>query len=84
MADDESLQALEALHRDLVALVDNRLTALDRLRQNLEDHLEQLKALVTKRGKNDQSRKALSSGTYGYSCAKQGAMLMFWSRQDYH
>lgn len=62
MADDESLQALEALHRDLVALVDNRLTALDRLRENLEIHLEQLRQLVGKNGKNDQSRKALCSG----------------------
>ena len=80
MADDESLQALEALHRDLVALVDNRLTAVDRLRQNLEDHLEQLKALVTKKGRNDQSRGALSSGIYDCSCTKERAMLMFWSR----
>lgn len=65
MADDESLQALEALHRDLVALVDNRLTALDRLRENLETHLDQLRALVSKKGKNDQSRKVLTSGMRG-------------------
>ena len=62
MADDDSLQALEALHRDLCALIDNRLNTLDRLRQNLEDHLDDFKSLVNKKGKNDQSRKTLSSG----------------------
>lgn len=62
MADDESLRALEVLHRDLVALVDNRLTTFDRLRQNLQDHLEVLKALISKKEKNDQSRKVLISG----------------------
>ncbi|KAL5443771.1 hypothetical protein PMIN07_002944 [Paraphaeosphaeria minitans] len=62
MADDDGLQALEALHRDLCALIDNRLPVLDRLYHNLEDHLDSLKALVSKRGKNDQSRSTLSSG----------------------
>ncbi|KAF1969473.1 hypothetical protein BU23DRAFT_539607 [Bimuria novae-zelandiae CBS 107.79] len=62
MADDESLQALAALHRDLEALVDNRLPALGRLVENLENHLEALKGLVSKKGKNDQSRKALITG----------------------
>ncbi|KAF2678580.1 hypothetical protein K458DRAFT_435778 [Lentithecium fluviatile CBS 122367] len=62
MADDDSLAALQALHRDFCALSDNRLPALDRLLQNLENHLEGFKTLVDKKPKNDASRKALDSG----------------------
>jgi len=62
MADDDSLAVLEGLHRDLCALIDNRLPALDRLRQSLETHLDDFKALIDKKPKNDASRKALNSG----------------------
>jgi nuclear pore complex protein Nup205 len=62
MADDDSLAALQGLHRDICALIDNRLPALDRLLQNLENHLEEFKTLVDKKGKNDASRQALASG----------------------
>ena len=61
MADDESL-TLEALQRDLDALIGDRLTALDRLVQNLEAHLEDLRALVEKKPKNDASRNTLMTG----------------------
>lgn len=76
MADDDSLQALEALHRDLCALIDNRLHALDRLHQNLEDHLNVFKALVNKKGKNDQSRKALSAGMRISMCGRSEADVL--------
>ncbi|KAJ4290199.1 hypothetical protein N0V90_010414 [Kalmusia sp. IMI 367209] len=62
MADDDSLAALEGLHRDLVALIDNRLPALDRLVQNLQDHLDEFKALVNKKPRSEESRKLLNSG----------------------
>jgi hypothetical protein len=81
MADDDSLQALEALHRDLCALIDNRMTTLDRLRQNLEDHLDDFKALVDKRGKNDQSRKSLGSGTRPlFMCGRSDADVVVQAR----
>ena len=62
MADDDSLAALQGLHRDICALIENRLPALDRLLQSLENHLEEFKTLVDKKGKNDTSRQALASG----------------------
>ncbi|KAF1957725.1 hypothetical protein CC80DRAFT_491097 [Byssothecium circinans] len=62
MADDESLRALEGMHRDLCALIDNRLPALDRLLQNVEAHFTEFKALVDKKPKSDASRKKLGEG----------------------
>lgn len=62
MADDDSLAGLQALHRDLCALIELKLPVLDRLVVNLETHLDELKALVDKKPKNDASRKALASG----------------------
>ncbi|CAI6341212.1 unnamed protein product [Periconia digitata] len=62
MADDDSLQALEALHRDLCALIDNRLPVLERLLVNLESQLEDFKALIDKKPKSDASRKTLNQG----------------------
>lgn len=62
MAEDDSLSALEGLHRDLCALIDQRLPALDRLLQNLEAHLDDFKALVDKKPKSNESRNALSAG----------------------
>jgi nuclear pore complex protein Nup205 len=62
MADDESLAALQGLHRDLCALIEQRLPALDRLLQNLETHLEEFRSLVDKKPKSDASRQSLISG----------------------
>lgn len=81
MADDDSLAALEGLHRDLCALIDSRLPALDRLLQNLEDHLDSFKALLDKKPKNDESRKALNSGMR--AAAMRRHSLMCDSRQDH-
>jgi len=63
MADDDSLAALEALHRDLCAHLDLQLPVLERLLLGLEAHLEALKALLDKAPKNDASRQKLASGT---------------------
>jgi nuclear pore complex protein Nup205 len=62
MAEDDSLAALEGLHRDLCAHIDLQLPVLERLLYNLEAHLEDLKTLLDKKPKNDASRRALSSG----------------------
>ena len=62
MAEEDSLAALQGLHRDLCALIDLKLPVLDRLVGNLEAHLDELKALLDKKPKNDASRRALGSG----------------------
>jgi nuclear pore complex protein Nup205 len=63
MAEEDSLAALQGLHRDLCAHIDLQLPVLERLIQNLEAHLEDFKALLDKKPKNDASRQALSAGT---------------------
>ncbi|KAF1847136.1 uncharacterized protein K460DRAFT_280943 [Cucurbitaria berberidis CBS 394.84] len=62
MAEDDSLAALQGLHRDLCAHIDLQLPVLERLLQNLEAHLDELKTLLDKKPKNDASRKTLGSG----------------------
>lgn len=60
MAED-SLTALEGLYRDLCAL-ELKLPVLNRLVSNLENRLDELQALLDRKPKNDESRRALSSG----------------------
>ncbi|KAH9871484.1 hypothetical protein IAQ61_005663 [Plenodomus lingam] len=62
MDEDDSLAALEALHRDLCAHIDLQLPVVDRLLINLEAHIDVLKALLEKKPKNDVSRQKLNSG----------------------
>ncbi|PSN65951.1 hypothetical protein BS50DRAFT_401890 [Corynespora cassiicola Philippines] len=62
MAEDDSLDALQGLHRDLCALIDLKLPVLDRLLANLEAHLDDFKKLLDKPPKSDKSRKTLSEG----------------------
>ncbi|KAF1996759.1 hypothetical protein P154DRAFT_472086 [Amniculicola lignicola CBS 123094] len=62
MAEEDSLQGLQALHRDLCALIDLGLPVLDRLVQNLETRLDEFKALLDKKPRNDESRKVLAAG----------------------
>lgn len=62
MAEDDSLAALQGLHRDLCAHIDLQLPVLERLVLNLEAHLEEFKTLLDKKPKNDASRRLLSSG----------------------
>jgi nuclear pore complex protein Nup205 len=53
------------LHRDLCAHIDLQLPVLERLILTLEAHLEDFKALLDKKPKNDASRQTLSAGTRG-------------------
>ncbi|OCK80455.1 hypothetical protein K432DRAFT_434748 [Lepidopterella palustris CBS 459.81] len=62
MAEEENLGGLEGLHRDLVALEENRLPVVQRLWAQLEASIDEFKALLDKPQKNDTSRQALSSG----------------------
>ncbi|KAH3913258.1 hypothetical protein HBH56_113700 [Parastagonospora nodorum] len=62
MAEEDSLAALQGLHRDLCAHIDLQLPVLERLIQNLEAHLEDLKSLLDKKPQSDASRQALSAG----------------------
>ena len=54
---------LAGLHKDLVALSESRLRAIDRLWLDLEAHIEAFRKLLDKPGKKDASRTAVSSGT---------------------
>ncbi|KAF2871546.1 nucleoporin Nup186/Nup192/Nup205 [Massariosphaeria phaeospora] len=62
MAEFDSLKGLEALHRDLEAIIDLKLPVVDRLLQNLETHLEDFRALLDKKPRNDDSRNTLTAG----------------------
>ena len=62
MAEEDSLAALQGLHRDLCAHIDLQLPVLERLLLDLEPHLDELKTLLDKKPKNDASRQALGSG----------------------
>jgi len=63
MATDGNLEALQGLHRDLLALSENRLVAVERLLLELEARLEEFGNLLDKKPKNDVSRQKLSQGT---------------------
>ncbi len=63
MADDDSLAALEGLHRDLCAYIDLGLPVLDRLLANLGAHWEELKTLLeTRSPRTMPAEKTLASG----------------------
>ncbi|KAL8949940.1 MAG: hypothetical protein Q9222_003989 [Ikaeria aurantiellina] len=57
------LNSLRALHQDLVALEDGQLRNIDRLCDQLKQHVEALKKLLDRPPKSDASRKKLDSGT---------------------
>jgi len=63
MATDGNLEALQGLHRDLLALSENRLIAIERLLLELEARLDEFRNLLDKKVKNDTSRQKLSKGT---------------------
>ena len=62
MADTDSLEALQGLHRDLLALSASRLVVLDRLEAELEARIEEFKKLLDKPRKNDKSRDTIKAG----------------------
>jgi hypothetical protein len=64
MAEMTSLESLQALHTDLVALTESRLSNLERLSIQLQAHIQDFKALLDRKFRNEQSRQKLATGTY--------------------
>jgi len=63
MSELHSLESLEALHADLLALSESRLLNVERLGIQLEIHIQDFRALLDKKARNEQSRKSLETGT---------------------
>jgi nuclear pore complex protein Nup205 len=57
-----SLEGLQSLHRDLVALSESRLPNVERLWTQLQSRVEEFRVLLEKPPKNDTSRQSLSKG----------------------
>ncbi|TAQ88371.1 hypothetical protein B7494_g3314 [Chlorociboria aeruginascens] len=57
-----SLEDLQALHKDLVALCESRFVNLERLETEIEAHITAFKNLLRKNPRNEQSRQKLASG----------------------
>lgn len=62
MDDPGGLTGLRGLHDDLLALEASRLGNIERLWADLEARVNEFRQLLDKPGKNEESRKALSSG----------------------
>ncbi|KJR80819.1 nuclear pore complex protein Nup205 [Sporothrix schenckii 1099-18] len=62
MADVSTLEALQALHRELVAVSEHRYEGLEALDAGLQDHAGQFKKLIDKKPRSAESRKAVESG----------------------
>lgn len=63
MADLTSLESLQALYSDLLALSESRLSSLERLGAQLDAHVKDFQNLLDKNARNEQSRQSLSKGT---------------------
>ena len=63
MAEADSLDQLEGLHQDLVAVTESRLSALERVLTELEDRVKEFRALLDHPKKSDASRGKIQSGT---------------------
>ncbi|OJD31210.1 nuclear pore complex subunit nup192 [Diplodia corticola] len=70
MADTDSLEALQGLHRDLLALSESRLPNIDRLFAELLARVDEFKKLLDKPRKNDRSREALRNDTLEFDGEK--------------
>jgi hypothetical protein len=66
MAEEDTLNALQGLHRDLLAFCENRLHDIDRLVEELDGRIEEFRELLDKNPKSDQSRQKLSQGKTPY------------------
>lgn len=62
MAQADGLDALQGLHQDLLAFCDNRLHDIDRLVGELKSRIDEFRALLDHKQRNDQSRKQLIQG----------------------
>ncbi|KAE8442005.1 hypothetical protein EG329_003941 [Mollisiaceae sp. DMI_Dod_QoI] len=62
MADPNSLESLQALYADLLALSEARLTSLERLGIQLDAHVKDFQNLLDKKVRNEESRQTLATG----------------------
>ncbi|CAK7213139.1 hypothetical protein SCUCBS95973_001699 [Sporothrix curviconia] len=62
MADASTLEALQALHRELVAVSEHRYDSLEALDAGLQDHAAAFQNLIDKKPRKSESRKAVESG----------------------
>ncbi|CAK7199067.1 hypothetical protein SEUCBS139899_001735 [Sporothrix eucalyptigena] len=62
MADASMLEALQALHRELVAISEHRYEGLEALDAGLQDHATAFQNLIDKKPRSSESRKAVESG----------------------
>ncbi len=60
----DSLGELEALHRDLEALKENRMPNIDRLAAELEAHVDEFRNLLEQKKRSSESRRKLCSGRF--------------------
>lgn len=58
----DSLDSLEALHRDLEALKENRIPNIDRLAAELEANVDEFRNLLDQKRRSSESRKKLCLG----------------------
>jgi hypothetical protein len=68
MSDLHSLESLQALHADLLALSESRLSNVERLGIQLQAHIQDFRALLDKKARSEQSRKSLETGTTHAIC----------------
>jgi len=65
MADQfNNLDEIQALHSDLLALSDSRLSNLERLAIELEAHIAAFRNLLDQKNRNEESRKSIETGVY--------------------
>lgn len=59
-----SLESIQAVHADLLALSDSRLLNIERLGDQLIAHIIEFRGLLDKKSRSDQSRQKLGTGMY--------------------
>ncbi|PBP25297.1 nuclear pore complex subunit [Diplocarpon rosae] len=62
MAELSSLESLQALYTDLLALSESRLSSIERLGAQLDAHIKDFKNLLDKKPRSEQSRQSLATG----------------------
>lgn len=62
MSDTNALEALQILHRDLVAVCEHRFESLQLLEQSLEAHTKEFEKLLARPARRKESRDAVQSG----------------------
>ncbi|KAF2808961.1 uncharacterized protein BDZ99DRAFT_533212 [Mytilinidion resinicola] len=62
MGDSDSLEGLQGLHQDLLALAESGVLVVDRLKDQLDRRIHEFKTLLDKPEKNAASRTTLTSG----------------------